>query len=286
MHYWLYSIALVALSQSSVIIRWSQTDPLILGIWRLFFAALVLKSWVLLQKSSEFKTRISSSQWRNIILTGIFFFIHLYSYAYAAHHTTIAHLMLIFAINPIITAVGNLIFFKERITRHLIIAFILAFGGIYYLVINNLTSASYNLQGDLIAMLAAISFSAYALFSKHSRKTIPNSIFTSAFYAVASICFLVTSLLLSVDPMPPSSHSWVAIFLLAIFPTMLGHGIFTYCMNYIDLHLLSLAKLVEPILSALSAWILFGEPITFQHIISFALISSGISLVLIKKIRN
>lgn len=286
MHYWLYLIALVSLSQASIIIRWSQTDPLVLGIWRLFFAALVLRSWAQLQKSKAFKAKISSAQWRSIILTGVFFFVHLYSYAYAAHHTTIAHLMLIYSINPVFTAIGNLIFFKEKITRRLIVAFILAFSGIYYLVANNLNGQSYNLHGDLIAILAAVTFSAYALFSKYSRRTIPNSIFTSSFYAVASLCFFITSIVLSVDPIPAAPKSWIAIFLLAIFPTMLGHGIFTYCMNFIDIQLLSLGKLIEPIISAISAWLIFGEPITLQHIISFMLISSGISLILLRRVRR
>jgi drug/metabolite transporter (DMT)-like permease len=283
MHYWLYLIALISLSQASIIIRWSQTDPLILGIWRLFLAALVLKSWTLLQKSENFKNRVTPEQWRNIILTGIFFFIHLYSYAYAAHHTTIAHLMLLYSINPIFTAIGNLIFFKEKITLRLVAAFLLSFGGIYYLVSNNLAEPNYNLHGDLIAILAAITFTAYALFSKHSRKSLPNSIFTSAFYGVASLCFLIGSLTLSVNPMPPTSNSWIAIFLLAIFPTMLGHGIFTYCMNFIDIQILSLGKLIEPIMSAISAWVIFGEPITIQHIVAFVLISSGITLVLLNE---
>jgi drug/metabolite transporter (DMT)-like permease len=53
-------------------------------------------------------------------------------------------------------------------------------------------------------------------------------------------------------------------------------------MNFIDIQLLSLGKLIEPIMSAVSAWLFFNEPITIQHVIAFLLISSGISLVLIK----
>jgi drug/metabolite transporter (DMT)-like permease len=272
MHYWLYLIALISLSQASIIIRWSTTDPLVLGIWRLFFAAIILKSWTLIRKSNY--TISSLRHWRNIAVTGVLFFVHLYSYAYAAHHTTIAHLMLIYSINPVFTAVGNMIFFKEKLTPRFITAFLLAFSGIYYLVASNLKEQSYNLSGDLIAILSALSFAGYALFSKNSRKTIPNMIFTSAFYAISSFCFLIASFVLSVNPYPHSSKSWIAILLLAVFPTMLGHSIFTYCMNYIDIQILSLGKLIEPILSAGSAWLLFGEPITNQHIISFILISS------------
>lgn len=282
MHYWLYLIALISLSQASIIIRWSQTDPLLLGIWRLFFAAMVLRSFAFFKISKSQRPQISTHQWRIIIFTGIFFFVHLYSYAWAAHHTTIAHLMLIYSINPIFTAIGNLMFFKEKITWRLVLAFALAFVGIYFLVTNKSNQGNHTLTGDFAAILAAITFSAYALMSKHSRKSIPNSIFTSAFYGVASLCFLLTTLRLSINPIPESPRSWVAIVLLAVFPTILGHGIFTYCMNFIDIQILSLGKLIEPIFSATSAWLLFGEPITTYHVISFLLIATGISLVLRK----
>lgn len=282
-NYWLYLVALFTLSQASIIIRWSQTDPLLLGIWRLFFAAIVLKSWAAFQKAEAFQVSITGRQWANIAMTGILFFVHLYSYAYAAHHTTIAHLMLIYSINPVFTAIGNMLFFKEKISFRLILAFLLSFSGIYYLVANNLTEQSASLNGDLTAILAAITFSGYALSSKHSRKSIPNSIFTSAFYGIASSCFLVTAFTLSVDPIPSEPRSWLGIALLTIFPTMLGHGIFTYSMNYIDIQILSLGKLIEPIFSATSAWLMFGEPITFKHVISFGLISSGIIVVLKKR---
>jgi drug/metabolite transporter (DMT)-like permease len=290
MHYWLYLIALISLSQASIIIRWSQTDPLLLGIWRLFLAAMVLRSFALIslnrkrlpQNSAQVSAQLSSRQWRNIILTGVFFFVHLYSYAWAAHHTTIAHLMLIYSINPVFTAIGNLVFFKEKITWRLIAAFVLAFLGLYFLVVSKTEQGNQSWDGDWAAVLAAITFSAYALLSKHSRKSIPNSIFTSTFYGIASMCFLLATLGVGLNPFPQEPNSWMAIVLLALFPTILGHGIFTYCMNFIDIQILSLGKLIEPIMSATSAWLLFGEPITTYHVLSFLLIATGISLVLIK----
>jgi drug/metabolite transporter (DMT)-like permease len=282
----LYVIALLSLSQASIIIKWSHENPLILGFWRLLIAATLLKSWTLFQKTPEFKEKIQKSQWVDIFLTGVFFFMHLFSYAYAAHHTSIAHLMLIYSVNPIFTAVGNLCFFKEKITKRIIMAFLLSFAGIYYLVSSNKENLQHSFYGDVTALLAALTFSIYALLSKKSRRNLPNSIFASSFYAIASGCFLMTLLSLSLNPVPSNSRSIIAIILLALFPTILGHGIFTYCMKFIDIQLLSLGKLVEPLLSAVSAWIFFSEPITKQHFISFVLISSGILLVLLKPPRT
>lgn len=280
MYYWLYFVALLSLAHSSIIIRWSQTEPVILGAWRLLFASMALFAWAKWKSTRKTPVKFTRRQKLQIFLTGFLFFVHLYSYAYAAHHTSIAYLMLIYSINPVFTAIGNLIFFKESIVKKHLIAFAFAFSGIFYLVWPKLAQGDHSLSGDLVAILAAVTFSSYALLSKHTRKSIPNSTYTSAFFAVASVCFFIFSFFIGVDVVPTNDRSWMGIALLTVFPTLLGHNIFTYCMNYIDIQVLSIGKLIEPVISALSAWYFFNEPITFTHLVAFVLISTGISTLI------
>jgi drug/metabolite transporter (DMT)-like permease len=276
MYYFLYAIALVCLSQASVIIRWSGTDPLILGAWRLLFAGLILFSWSKVYLPHE---RLRSTDHRKIIAAGFAFFVHLFSYAYSAHHTSISHLMLIFSLNPVTTAMGSWLFFKEKMTRRQAFAYVLALVGIYILAREK--QGSGKMAGDMMAVVAAITFSAYALLSKWARRDLSNSVFASRMYFAGSAFFFITAIFTGLTPPIPSfTQGWMGIGLLTIFPTLLGHGVFTLSMKHIPLPVLSLGKLIEPAMAAVTAYLLFSEQLSKSAVISFVVIIAAVALVL------
>jgi drug/metabolite transporter (DMT)-like permease len=278
MYYALYALALVCLSQASVIIRWSGTDPLVLGGWRLLFAGAILWSWSRVYLPTA---KVGQQDLRKIIAAGFSFFLHLFSYAYAAHHTSISHLMLIFSLNPVTTAFGSWIFFNEKMTRRQGWAYLLALIGIYLLAREK--QGSVQIVGDLMAIVAAILFSAYALLSKWARRDLANSVFASRMYFAGSGFFFLTAVLMGSTPLPTSANGWPGIALLTLFPTLLGHGVFTLCMKHIPLPVLSLGKLIEPALAAITAFLLFGETLSASAVLSFVLIVSAVVLVVKEK---
>lgn len=272
-------MALVSLSQASVIIRWSGTDPLILGAWRLLIAGSILFIW-----SQKFNShqKIRESDFRKIVAAGFTFFMHLFSYAWAAHHTSISHLMLIFSLNPVTTAMGSWIFFKEKMTLRQGASYGLALLGIFILAREK--NGASEISGDIVAVVAAITFSAYALLSKWARRDLSNSVFASRMYFSGSAFFFLAAVLFKVTPpLPIAENGWMGIGLLALFPTLLGHGVFTFSMKHIPLHILSLGKLIEPAIAVVSAFLLFGETLTSSAIISFGLVIAAVALVVREK---
>lgn len=278
MYYFLYSLALVALSQSSVIIRWSGTDPLVLGAWRLFLAGLLIYGWSWWRHP---RVAISSNDHRKIIAAAFAFFVHLYTYAYAAHHTSIAHVMLIFSLNPVTTAAGAWLFFKEKMTLRQVVAYILALLGIYVLAREK--QGTVHMDGDMMTIVSAITFSAYALLSKWARRDLSNSVFASRQYFVGAIFFVLAALLSGIELVPTDSKSWIGIILLTLFPTLMGHGIFTLVMKHLPLTLLSMGKLIEPAFAAISAYFLFAETLSASSLISSSMIVMAVVLVMPQK---
>lgn len=278
MYYLLYTLALISLSQSSVIIRWSGTDPMTLGIWRLFLAGSILYAWSWRRHTGK---KVSTNDWRKIIAAAFAFFVHLYTYAYSAHHTSISHLMLIFSLNPVTTAMGSWIFFKERMTPRQGVAYVLALLGIYILAREKQGGAQ--IEGDMVAIISAVTFSAYAILSKWARRDLSNSIMSSRMYFAGAIFFLLGAILSGAPLLPVTDKGLIGIALLTVFPTLMGHGIFTLVMNHIPLYVLSLGKLIEPGIAAISAYFLFAESLSMAALASSALIVSAVVLVVMKK---
>ena len=65
-------------------------------------------------------------------------------------------------------------------------------------------------------------------------------------------------------------------FLLAVFSTILGHSIFSWCLKYFSPAFVSASKLCEPVVAAIFAGILFGELPKALQILGCALILGGV----------
>ena len=64
--------------------------------------------------------------------------------------------------------------------------------------------------------------------------------------------------------------------LLAIFSTILGHSIFSWCLKYFSPSFVSAAKLCEPVVAAILAGILFGEGLKTLQVVGGILILGGV----------
>jgi len=63
--------------------------------------------------------------------------------------------------------------------------------------------------------------------------------------------------------------------LLAIFSTILGHSVFSWCLKYFSPAFVSASKLCEPIVAAVFATILFGEVPAILVFVGGAMILGG-----------
>ena len=66
-------------------------------------------------------------------------------------------------------------------------------------------------------------------------------------------------------------------FLLAVFSTILGHSIFSWCLKYFSPSFVSASKLCEPVAAAVLAAFLFGEIPAFLQIIGGVLTLTGVA---------
>ena len=65
-------------------------------------------------------------------------------------------------------------------------------------------------------------------------------------------------------------------FLLAVFSTILGHSIFSWCLKYFSPSFVSASKLCEPVVAAILAIFLFGEIPGIIQILGGILIIGGV----------
>lgn len=218
---------------------------------------------------------------RNFVAAGIFFAAHLWTYVHSAQTTSVAHLVMIFSSAPVFTALGAAVIDRERFPRHLYPVYALAAAGVYLLMTDPTRAATVRAQsatfaGDLSALISAILHAGYALASRHARKTASNLRFSFWLYLIAGTVFLALALGETPPLAPTATAFYFAIGGLILFPSLLGHTLFTYLLKYMNINVLSCAKLLEPAFAVGMAYLFFDEVFGPRTAIAFGLMAMAV----------
>ncbi len=223
---------------------------------------------------------ITHKKW--VILTGIFFYLHLWSYSYSAQTTSVAHCMILFALNPLFTAVGAKIAFNEPLEKNVAFSYLFALTGLYFLLRSRLSLGLDSWHGEAAALASGALYSIYALLSKRSRKAMNNWNFSIGIYFVCALCFLATAQTMSTPLAGYSSGAWLALLGTIFIPTFLGHSLFSYLMNHLNINWMSCGKLLEPTISAFVAFLVFRELVNIDTVLAFFFTSAAVLFLFFK----
>jgi len=292
MAYFLYFVALLALSQSAIIIRLSGVHaPEVIGFWRLTIVCTLLGIFGVLNLLRQPKPLATLRDVRgslrghmtSTLLSGVAFGIHLWTYFLAAANTSVSHCVVLFASNPIFVSAGAWLFYRESLSAKLLFSYLICLVGLVILATHaTLGTVIATPFGDAMAIAAAVSFAAFALLGKAPRLAIGNWVYTGLVNAVGALVFLSGAVYswLQTDQQRPmlemGDRAWIAVFAMALFPSLMGHGLFMYCLRYMNLNLMSCGKLLEPAIAIVVGFLVFDEGVDLTTLGSFALIAAGV----------
>lgn len=276
-HILLYLIALLSLSTSASWAKLNQMPSEVLGFWRLIIAGVLLSLWVFGVKKTQLPKFEKKIFW--VILTGTFFFGHLWSYKFASKNTSIANTMILFATAPVWSTIGSIVFFGEKLTLRVVIAYILASCGVITLVYNQIHFQQTIVNGDVSALVSALFYALFMLAGKKARNDYSNLVFSSVQYLICAFLFLIASIACKDNFFGYSDISWFAVAGQVLIPTFLGHFLFTHLVKTMNLSLMTCGKLIEPIFGAIIAYFLFKENLHTESYIAFALTASSLIIL-------
>lgn len=270
LHLLFYLLAITSLASSATLVRLAGAPLEVIGFWRLLASALVILPFAL--KTGDFRRYFNfinsesrqktKSELSLVLLSGLFFFAHLWTYFYSAQHTRIANCMIIFATNPVFVSLASFFVFREKLTLRLGLAYLCAAIGVYGLVSHSISFENGVLLGDLSALLSAMLFAVYLVTGKKARLTMANSEYTLIAYSLTAFLFGMNAWVGGKSFTGYGPTTWMAIGLSILFPTLLGHVLFSYLMKRMNLNFMSCGKLLEPALSSILAFLVFREQLT------------------------
>lgn len=277
LHTLLYFLALFCLSTSANWAKLSTMPVDVLGFYRLGLAAALLGAWLLFIKRPTLPKLDKKVLW--IVLSGFFFFLHLWTFKYAAKNTTISNSMIIFSSNPIWASIGAVLFFNEKLNLRLFAAYILAFSGVYVLVAPGFQTGHQLNSGDISSFFSAILYALYMLTGKKARTYFDNKFYALVQYAVCGLCFFTLTQWNQTPLTGYSDMTWFALLGLIALPTFFGHFSLTYLVQYMNLSVMTCGKLIEPIMASIIAAYVFNEHLSSTAPFAFTLTSLAVVIL-------
>ena len=138
------------------------------------------------------------------------------------------------------------------------------------------SSSGAHLYGDILSLLAAAAVAIYTLIGREVRKSLSTTVYTYTVYVACAAALVVTCLAQGYNIFSYGVSALIVGFLLAVFSTILGHSIFSWCLKYFSPAFVSASKLCEPVVAGMFAALLFGEWPSAVQLIGCVMILGGV----------
>ena len=269
-------VGVLGISLSSIFVRYSQAPSAVTAAWRLLWTVLFLTPMVVGNPAVRGELlRTPRKLMLLSALSGIFLAIHFVLWFESLYHTSVASSTAIVCTEVIWVCLGFCLFLKGRLTGKALAAIGVTLLGSLLIAFADSGSGG-GLYGDILALLAAVAVAVYTLIGRVVREKLSTTVYT---YMVYTACVLVLVVTCLVQGFGLFAYGWSAVIvgaLLAIFSTLLGHSIFSWCLKYFSPAFVSASKLCEPVVAAILAVFLFGELPGWLQIAGGILILGGV----------
>ena len=269
-------VGVLGISLSSIFVKFSQAPAAVTAAYRLLWTVFFLTP-VAVGKPAVRRELLQTPTklvWLSI-LSGLFLAVHFVLWFESLRHTSVASSTTIVCTEVIWVCLGFCLFLGGRLSWRAAAAIVVTLAGSVLIALSDSGSGA-QLYGDILALLAAIAVAVYTLIGRVVRENLSTTVYTYIVYTACAGVLLVTCLVQGYNLF---AYGWSAVIvgaLLAVFSTILGHSIFSWCLKYFSPAFVSASKLCEPVVAAVFAGFLFGELPAWLQITGGVLILGGV----------
>ena len=270
-------VGVVGISLSSIFVKYSSAPSAVTAAYRLLWTILLMSPVTFGRR--EIRQELFHVSRRNLllsILSGVFLAFHFTLWFESLHHTSVASSTTIVCTEVIWVSLGYALFLKGRMSLRSVLAIAVTLVGSALIAFADSSAGGAHLYGDLLSLLAAITVAAYVLLGRVVRESVSTTVYTFIVYASCAAMLLLFCLMQRNSLFGYGFSGILVGLLLAVFSTILGHSIFSWCLKYFSPSFVSASKLCEPVVAAVLAGLLFGETPAALQLAGGALILGGV----------
>jgi drug/metabolite transporter (DMT)-like permease len=261
-----------------------QFNPFQLTLIRFAIGGLFLLPFALLEMRRR-ELRLTWSDIGFFFLTGaVGIGVSMSFFQLAILHADAAVVAVIFSTNPVFTIALAVLFFGEKFTGARLVALGLSLGGILVifnpLAITNKLAGTGSLSGMLLALAAAVCFSAYTIIGKARLQRYGGLILNSFSFMAGCLILLIGLPVFGIMPLGGiTADNALTLIYLGIFVTGIGYLCYFSAMKHLSVVTATAVFFIKPALAPLLAWLILGEPIGWRMLGGILLVVAGAAVL-------
>ncbi|UQZ81530.1 4-amino-4-deoxy-L-arabinose-phosphoundecaprenol flippase subunit ArnE [Paenibacillus konkukensis] len=272
---WLiFTVGIVAISCSSIIIKLSAAPVSVSGMYRLLITNVIMLP--LMWKYIPEVKRLNGKDWLLLLGSGIALGLHFLLWMASLRYTTVASSTVLMTLEPIFVLVGAYFVYRERTTPTAAAGIGVAVFGAMLVGLKDFAVSGTALQGDILSLLGTVAVAVHMLLGQKLSRHISSTLYSFSVFLVAACFFAVYNGWNGIAFTGYPAKEWILFALLAVIPTVFGHILFNWSLKFVNAASVSTAVLGEPIGATLLAWMLLGESVNLIQILAGLLLILGV----------
>ncbi|MEY3989794.1 MAG: hypothetical protein RI985_875 [Chloroflexota bacterium] len=279
------AVGIIVIASASILIRMAQSadvPSLVIAAVRLGISASILSIIVAL-RPQVFPHGITRKQAGLAVISGICLALHFATWIQSLEYTSVASSAALVTTNPLWVGIAAWLLFGEKLNQWRIMGMTMTIVGSLAIALSDQQTqqGSNPMLGNALAVIGAMSGSAYFLVGRGLRNQLPLLHYVWMTYGSAAIVLLMAALASGHTTLSYPPEIWLVLLGLAVGPQLIGHTTINFAMRHFSALLVTIAILGEPLGSAILAFVIFDEAVAPLQLVGFVGLLFGIAITAI-----
>jgi drug/metabolite transporter (DMT)-like permease len=279
-------VAVLAVSTSAILVRWSGAPSLVKAFYRVLFTTLLLAPFAF----TRYGSALRSFSGRDLLVacgSGLALALHFATWFESLRWTSVAASVTLVQSQPVFVAVGATLLLDERVGRTKAAGIAVALAGMVLMTTAEGGSAGPRpLYGNALAVVGAVMVAVYYLAGRSLRQRVPLVPYVVVVYGVCALAlfaFVLGEVATGPRALAPTlfeypTEEWLLFLGMAVGPGIFGHTVFNWALAHLEASVVSVSLLGEPVGSTVLALFLLDEVPGVVTLVGGAIVLGGIYL--------
>jgi drug/metabolite transporter (DMT)-like permease len=273
-------IGVTAIGFAPIFVKLRECGPSATAFYRILFALPFLWLWFgWEQRAAPASPRPRT--WREFgkfAVAGLLFAGDMAMWHWSLRYTSVANSTLLTNFAPVLVTLGAHYFFQERMGAVFVVGLALALAGAAMVVGSSFDRSPDHLLGDAIAIVTTLFYAGYLLSVNWLRRTYSGATIMAWSGLISCPALALIALASQEQMVPVSARGWLVVLGLALVSHVGGQTLIAYAFGHLPAAFSSVSLLWQPVVAALLAWLLLGEPLGWLQSAGGVVTLAGIGL--------
>lgn len=268
----------LAIGFSPIFVRLSEVGPIATAFNRVVLALPFFYFMVWLQPKAATRAACTKAVLLPILIGGVFFATDLSFWHWSIKLTSVANATVLPNFAPVVVVIAAWLLYGERVSRGFVAGLTIAMLGIGVLLGNSFTLSASQFVGDLLGLSTSLFYGGYILAVARARKAASTTFIMATGGTVSAIILWVVAAAAEGQVWPQTSHGWTIALLQSATVQAGGQALIAASLAHVPAGFGATVLLLQPIVAAIVAWFMFGEPLSLWQAAGAVAILGGVEI--------